>query len=121
MVGYITLGTNDRAKAKAFYDDLLSLIGANCFEPNDRIVMWGTPGKTFLGVAIPWDEKAASAGNGTMVALNVESKENVDKLYTRALELNGTDEGGPGMRNDNFYGAYFRDLDGNKLAVYCLI
>lgn len=121
MIGYMTLGTNDKDKAKAFYDDLLSLIDATSFSPNDRITMWGTPGKVFLAVAMPWDEKPASVGNGTMVALNVENKENVEKLYAKAIELGAADEGAPGNRTERFYGAYFRDLDGNKLVVYCLV
>ncbi|WP_422396671.1 hypothetical protein [Sphingomonas ginsenosidivorax] len=45
----------------------------------------------------------------------------VDAIHAKALELGGTDEGAPGIRGDDpdgFYGAYFRDLDGNKLTVF---
>lgn len=119
MIGYVILGSNDKEKAKAFYDDLLALLGAKSFAPNDRLLMWSTaPGKPILAVGTPYDGNTASVGNGTMVALNVENQENVDKLYHKAIELGAADEGEPGFRTDAFYGAYFRDPDGNKLAVY---
>ena len=63
----------------------------------------------------PFDGKAATRGNGTMVALAMDSKEKVDALYNLAMSLGATDEGKPGQRFDGFYAAYFRDLDGNKL------
>jgi predicted lactoylglutathione lyase len=73
-----------------------------------------------LGVTKPFDGKPATRGNGTMVALQVDSKTKVDALYKLAIELGGTDEGKPGPRGDGFYAAYFRDLDGNKLNCFCM-
>ena len=64
------------------------------------------------------DGKPATVGNGMMVALAASSKEQVDAIYKKALELGGTDEGKPGPRGGNFYAAYFRDLDGNKLNAF---
>jgi predicted lactoylglutathione lyase len=66
-------------------------------------------------VTIPFDKQPATAGNGNMVALAASSREQVDRLHARALELGGSDEGAPGQRWEGFYAAYFRDLDGNKL------
>ncbi len=121
MIGYITLGTNDKERACAFYDAVLGMLGAQSFAPNDRIVIWGMgPDKPMLGIAKPYDEKAASVGNGVMVALRLDDSAAVDSLHAKALEQGGTDEGAPGFRTDNFYGAYFRDPDGNKLVAYCL-
>ena len=122
MIGYVTLGTNDKAKAKAFYSALLQPLGANCFEPNDRLMMWMTAdGGPILAVGSPWDEQPATVGNGVMVALKVDGKDDVDAMHKNALALGGQDEGEPGHRTDNFYGAYFRDLDGNKFAVYYMV
>ena len=73
-----------------------------------------------FAVAKPFDEKAASVGNGNMVAIPVDSKEQVDAIYAKAMELGATDEGPPGERMPTFYGAYIRDLDGNKLVFYNL-
>jgi predicted lactoylglutathione lyase len=66
----------------------------------------------------PFDKKAATVGNGVMVALMVESVAQVDAVHRKALELGGTDEGAPGQRFEGFYAGYFRDLDGNKLNCF---
>jgi predicted lactoylglutathione lyase len=121
MIGYVTLGTNDFDKAKNFYDALLGDIGAKRAMETDRIVLWAKqPGTPMLAVCKPFDEKKATAGNGTMVGIAAESKEQVNQIYAKALELGGTDEGPPGPRGDDgaFYGGYFRDLDGNKLVAF---
>lgn len=123
MIGYITLGTNDLDKAVAYYDALFEGIQAKRFMEDENFVAWattadGTPG---FSVTKPYDGNAASVGNGVMVALMAESPEQVQALYSKAIELGGTDEGEPGPRGDNFYAAYFRDLDGNKLNFFCMI
>jgi catechol 2,3-dioxygenase-like lactoylglutathione lyase family enzyme len=121
MLGYVTLGTNDLPRAAAFYDALLAEIGGTRMMDFGRGYAWGTSRKRpMLGVMTPYDGKAATVGNGVMIALGVDSKEKVDRVYQKALELGGTDEGPAGPRGDGFYAGYFRDLDGNKLNVYCL-
>jgi len=123
MIGYITLGTNDLEKAGAFYDELLAEIGARRAMTDERMLAWSTgSGQTMFSVIKPFDEKVAIAGNGAMIALDVGTGENVEKLYQKALSLGGTDEGKPRDRGSSmgFYGGYFRDLDGNKLVAYCL-
>ncbi len=119
MIGYVTLGTNDLPRAAAFYDALLAELGATRMMEGERFIAWGTrAGLAGLGVTLPFDEKAATVGNGVMVALEVDSKEKVHAVHAKALELGGTDEGPPGARSPQFYAGYFRDLDGNKLNVY---
>jgi len=121
MIGYVTLGTNDMAKSTAFYDDLLSLLGAKRFMSDDRFVAWtSAPGAPGVSVALPFDGQPATVGNGVMVALTTNKRETVDAIYNKALALGGTDEGKPGERMDGFYAAYFRDLDGNKLNCFCM-
>jgi catechol 2,3-dioxygenase-like lactoylglutathione lyase family enzyme len=121
MIGYVTLGTNNLPRATAFYDALLSLIGAGRYMESDRFVAWAvSPDKPSLGIAKPYDDKTATVGNGVMVALVVDSKAKVDALHQKALQLGGTDEGAPGPRGDGFYAGYFRDLDGNKLNAFCM-
>jgi predicted lactoylglutathione lyase len=119
MIGYVTLGTNDLARAAKFYDALLAEIGAKRILESDRFVSWSagetSPG---LGVIEPFDGKAAVPGNGAMVALAVGSQEKVKALYAKAMKLGATDEGPPGLRWGTFYAAYFRDLDGNKLNFF---
>lgn len=121
MIGYVTLGTNDLARAAEFYDALLAVVGGKRYIENERLVAWSggmnTPG---IGVIKPFDGKPATIGNGMMVALVVDSREKVDALHSRALQLGGADEGAPGVRFGDFYAAYFRDLDGNKLNAFCM-
>ncbi len=120
MIGYITLGTNDLERAVAFYDSLFALLGAGRFmEDPGHFVAWAVaPDKPAISVTTPWDGKPATRGNGTMVALVVDSQEKVNEVYARAIELGAQDEGPPGPRMDGFYAGYFRDLDGNKLNVF---
>ena len=122
MIGYTCVGTNDLDKAVAFYSELLSLLGAKPFFKSDRGVGWGAaPDKPMFSVLKPFDGQPASAGNGAMVALTASSPEQVQALHAKAVALGGKDEGAPGQRSGNFYGAYFRDLDGNKLAAFCMV
>lgn len=119
MIGYVTLGTNDLPRAAAFYDALLAEIGARRLMEFERGYSYGVaPDKPALGILKPFDGKPATVGNGVMVALGADSRATVDRLYRKALELGGSDEGPPGQRMDGFYAAYFRDLDGNKLNVF---
>jgi predicted lactoylglutathione lyase len=119
MIGYVTLGTNNIDRAAKFYDSLLGTIGATRWMSTDTFIAWTAPnGGPALSVIKPFDQKAASIGNGVMVALAMDSKAKVDALYKKAIELGGKDEGAPGPRGDNFYAGYFRDLDGNKLNAF---
>jgi catechol 2,3-dioxygenase-like lactoylglutathione lyase family enzyme len=120
MIGYVTIGTNDLARAAAFYDALLGEIGAKRMMENEQFVAWSAkPDQPGLGVTKPFDKKPATVGNGVMVALMVDSTAKVDALHRKALQLGGSDEGAPGPRGEGFYAGYFRDLDGNKLNFFC--
>ena len=119
MIGYVTLGTNDLARATAFYDSLLALLGAKRSMESDDFVAWAvSPDKPGVGITKPFDKKAATVGNGVMVALEASTRAQVDALHAKALSLGGKDEGAPGQRFEGFYAAYFRDLDGNKLNAF---
>lgn len=119
MIGYVMLGTNNFDAAAKFYDELVATLGAGRFMESDSFIVWGTsPGAPSISICRPHDGNEATVGNGVMVAIAVDSREKVDELYAKALELGGTDEGAPGQRMDNFYAGYFRDLDGNKLNAF---
>jgi catechol 2,3-dioxygenase-like lactoylglutathione lyase family enzyme len=125
MIGYITLGTNDLERGRTFYDALLSEMGVK------RLMEFGEVGsgwaasldQPMLCIFKPYDGQPATVGNGVMAGISAGSREAVDRLHKKALELGGADEGKPGLREniggDGFYAAYFRDLDGNKLDVFC--
>jgi catechol 2,3-dioxygenase-like lactoylglutathione lyase family enzyme len=119
MVGYVTLGTNDAARAAKFYDTLLGELGAKRLMEFGPFILWGTSlTDPCLAITPPHDGQPATVGNGVMVALRAPSKAAVDALHAKALALGGTDEGAPGPRSDAFYAGYFRDLDGNKLNAF---
>jgi catechol 2,3-dioxygenase-like lactoylglutathione lyase family enzyme len=105
MIGYVTVGSNDLEKARGFYDALMPVLG-----------------KPGLAVCKPYDGNNATAGNGNMSSIVCDSRARVDAVHAKAMELGGTCEGPPGLRgqegNQAFYGAYFRDLDGNKLCAF---
>ena len=119
MIGYVCIGTNDPIRAAKFYDPLLAVLGAKRNAETARYISWGTtPDGPSLLLIKPQDGKPATVGNGTMVSLTVDSNAMVDAVYKQALALGAKDEGPAGARSPDFYAAFFRDLEGNKLAVY---
>jgi catechol 2,3-dioxygenase-like lactoylglutathione lyase family enzyme len=136
MFTYVCLGTNDLGRATRFYDATLGALGLRRCSTGDpewdrTTAGWGTYSGAHTGggarelalwVCKPFNEQAATAGNGTMVALAARSWKEVDAFYTAALANGGGSEGAPGLRpqyNPDFYAAYVRDPDGNKLAAVC--
>lgn len=108
-------------KSAKFYDALFAEIGAGRFMEMETFIAWSTdPAAPGFSITKPFDGNPATVGNGVMIALAVDSKDKVDALYAKAIELGATDEGAPGARSDNFYAGYFRDLDGNKLNFFCM-
>ena len=121
MIGYVTVGTNDLPRAVAFYDALLAEIGAARIMELERGIAWGVAkDRPAFSVLKPYDGNAATVGNGVMVAFVVDARDKVDRLHAKALALGGKDEGPVGERFPGFYAGYFRDLDGNKLNVFCI-
>lgn len=120
MLAYTMMGTNDLSKALVFYDGLFEGSGIKRMftAPHGSQFYGRGGGEPLFVIGPPYDGNAASVGNGVMVALRHDSTDAVDAAYNKALELGATSEGEPGWRVENFfYGAYFRDLDGNKLCV----
>ncbi len=122
MIGYVTVGSNDIERATGFYDELFATIGVGRFMESDTFVAWGS-GPTAPGFSVtkPFDGNPATVGNGVMVAIAVDAPNSVDAMHAKALQLGGSDEGPPGLRTGDFYAAYFRDLDGNKLNAFCMV
>jgi catechol 2,3-dioxygenase-like lactoylglutathione lyase family enzyme len=118
MIGYTTIGSNDLERAKTFYDKVLAPLGGKRIFANERLQFYGGANSGMFAVGQPYDGQPATVGNGSMFGLPAPSREVVDQVHATALEAGGTCEGTPGMRTDTFYGAYFRDPDGNKLCVF---
>lgn len=127
MLLYITLGTNDLERSKAFYDPVMAALGfARHVTKEDEIGYGPVPqsasGRTcFVWISAPFLKLPATWGNGTMIALNAKSRAMVDAFHAAALSAGGTDDGAPGLRpfGEDFYACYVRDPDGNKLSAVC--
>jgi len=127
MIGYVMFGTNDLEAGAAFYDKVFEPLGyKRCWVTADFIT-FGDDEFGQFSITKPFNGEPATVGNGTMVALQAPNKAAVDAVYAAAMAAGGNDEGGPGYRGDGedggdmkFYAAYFRDLDGNKLDVFCI-
>ena len=126
MISHVFIGVNDFEGAFTFYSPILPTLGfvLKFREPDYPWAGWTEPGvaRPLFLVGRPWDGNAAQPGNGQMVALLAPSRDAVDAAYAAALAHGGVDEGAPGLRlhyHANYYGAYFRDPEGNKLCVCC--
>ncbi len=132
MFTYVSLGTSDLQRAAKFYDATLAPLGLRRCVTGDESdwdgwIGWGTyedngRKEVALWLCKPFNGQPASAGNGTMIALAARTWSQVDAFHRAAMQCGGTSEGLPGLRpqyNDDFYAAYARDPDGNKIAVVC--
>lgn len=118
---HVTVGTNDLNKARGFYDKALGELGLKRIaDLGDNGSIWGENSPAFF-VLKPADGKPATVGNGVTISFEAPSRAAIDAFHAAALASGGQDEGKPGPRSwaPNAYAAYVRDLDGNKLAVYC--
>jgi len=122
MFSHVTLGTNNFQRAKPFWLAVMDVLGQPVMFEREGGIAFGTPTspKTFVGPT--FDKQPAQPGNGVHVAFLVDTREKVDAFHAAALANGGSDEGAPGLRpqyHPNYYGAYVRDPDGNKLQAVC--
>jgi catechol 2,3-dioxygenase-like lactoylglutathione lyase family enzyme len=118
QIGYVCIGANDFDRACAFYDALAGELGGKRLFPTPHGLMFRLGSGPMIMVTRPYDDQPATVSNGGMLAINVDEKEDVARIYDKALSLGATCEGKPGPRGTFGDFAYFRDLDGNKLAVF---
>jgi len=123
MFSHVTVGSNDIAKAKTFYDGLCQPLGLARLADHPSAIAYGpSGGRPQLWILNPADKKAASVGNGITIGLEASDRSAVDAAHKAGLAGGGRDEGAPGLRthyHPNYYGAYLRDPDGNKVCVVC--
>ncbi|MCY1263663.1 hypothetical protein D9M68_147830 [compost metagenome] len=118
---HVTVGTNNLPQAREFYDDVLGKFGLKRLaDLGDNGSIWGVDAPSFF-VLRPANGQPATVGNGVTVSFEAPDRASIDAAHGAALARGGQDEGAPGPRSwkENAYAAYFRDLDGNKIAAYC--
>jgi catechol 2,3-dioxygenase-like lactoylglutathione lyase family enzyme len=127
MIAYVTVGSDDIARAKRFYSAFLPALGYELREGPEGLsyVLPAPPGQSPVlpdfYVKPPFDGRPASAGNGSMVAFEARNQSQVRDLHAAALSAGGSDEGQPGFRasyGPHFYVGYLRDPQGNKIALF---
>jgi len=126
MLSHVTVGVKDVEQACRFYSPILEALG---MKPRFADAHWAgwqpsIGDRPLFIVTRPFDGEETTAGNGQMIALMADRRATVDRCHVLALQLGGTDAGKPDIRphyHPNFYGAYFRDPDGNKLCICCHI
>ena len=119
MFSHVSLGTTDAGRAAAFYDPVLAVLGIGKGKARGGSVDYGS---AMIGFSLerPADGRPASVGNGVHVAFAAESRPQVDEFYRVALAHGGSDAGPPGLRPEydaNYYAAFVRDPDGNKIEA----
>jgi catechol 2,3-dioxygenase-like lactoylglutathione lyase family enzyme len=124
MLHHVSVGSRDVAKAVAFYDKVLKPLGfKRVMEFMPYAVGYGDKHPEFW-VQVPHDQKPASVGNGVHISFVGKTKAAVNAFHAAALAGGGKDEGAPGPRPDygpTYYGAFCRDLDGNKIEAVLLV
>jgi catechol 2,3-dioxygenase-like lactoylglutathione lyase family enzyme len=122
MFSHLTLGTNDHARAETFYAPVMAVLGHPVLMKGPGVLAYGEMAGPKLFIVTPYDKGAATCGNGVHAAFLVQDRATVDAFYEAAMKNGGADEGAPGLRphyHPNYYGAYVRDPDGNKLQAVC--
>jgi catechol 2,3-dioxygenase-like lactoylglutathione lyase family enzyme len=126
MLSHVHVGIANFERSYAFYSAVMKALGYELkfCRPEQSWAGWTAPGKErpLFFIGLPYDRQPADAGNGNMTAFLASTREAVDHCYAVALGMGGRCEGMPGLRphyHPNYYGAYFRDPDGNKICVCC--
>lgn len=123
MFSHVTVGSNDIDKARAFYDGVGKALGLARLVDYPGASGYGPQGgRPQLWIVPPLDKKPATVGNGITIGLDAPDRPSVDAAYAAGMAAGGTDEGKPGLRthyHPNYYGAYVRDPEGNKVCIVC--
>lgn len=123
MIDHVSLGTNDVARAKAFYTPVLATLDIKLQAEEPTELLYGA-GQFIISIVVPLDGQKATPGNGTHIAFAAKDRAMVDSFYQAAMANGGSEDGAPGLRPNydaHYYGAFVRDPDGNKIEALTLL
>ena len=119
ILSHVSLGTNDFARAAAFYDKIMPTLGCRRVMEHPDAVAYGKMFPEFW-IQTPHDGHPAGTANGIHIGFIAPSKEAVHAFHEAGLAAGATDDGAPGPRPDYgepYYGCFLRDLDGHKIEA----
>lgn len=119
-IHHVSIGVNNVARAKAFYDPLMKIVGLQLRQADNESVDYGSDVGLVFSLETPVDKRPATAGNGVHIAFSAPDRQTVEAFYREALRLGGRDAGAPGPRpeySEHYFGAFVFDLDGNKIEA----
>jgi catechol 2,3-dioxygenase-like lactoylglutathione lyase family enzyme len=119
-IHHVSIGVNDVARAKAFYDPLMKLVGLQIRQADSESVDYGSELGLVFSLETPVNKRPATPGNGVHIAFTAPDRHTVNTFYREALRLGGRDAGAPGPRpeySEDYYGAFVLDPDGNKIEA----
>ncbi len=126
MFSHIFTGVKDFDQAFIFYNAVMGSLGNELrfCEREKPWAGWHSEGgnRPLFIISTPYDGQDHHVGNGQMVAFAAATRAMVRTAYETALQNEGACEGPPGLRphyHANYYGAYVRDPEGNKICIVC--
>jgi len=121
MIVNVCFGTTDLERSGKFYDAIAGAMGLSRTQQTEKAIWWGKPGVGIgFAITLPYNGEPATYGNGVMATIGATDRAEVDRIHAAAMANGGTDEGGPGVRDNGYYVAYWRDPDGNKMNAVSL-
>lgn len=119
MIHHVSVGTNDVARSREFYDAVMPILGLSLMKESKASVDYGS-GHLVFSAETPLDGQSATVGNGSHIAFDLEYRTQVDRFYEAALANGGTSDGAPGVRDNydpHYYAAFVFDPDGHKIEA----
>jgi catechol 2,3-dioxygenase-like lactoylglutathione lyase family enzyme len=124
-IDHVSVGVTNLTRSKRFYDAVLAPLGMTPVYPVEIsgqlvAVGYGQANKPSFWIQYPINGQPASMGNGVHIAFNAPTRRAVDDFFIAAMEQGGVEDGRPGLRSEyhpDYYGAFVRDPDGNKVEA----
>lgn len=119
MLDHVSIGVQDIARTRAFYDAVLAPLGYDRLSTGEGSLGYGRDAVVFW-IGASERPVPADPGSGLHFCFTAPSRRAVDAFHAAALATGGSDNGAPGLRLDyapNYYAAFVVDPDGYRLEA----